>query len=151
MNPQQLFNPSFEGSCYAPTHRSTIHQDIEVTEAFTQAHQMLYNYQLTRWQGDADFRPYSTLTREEAARFMVEFAEKVLCRTKTRKYDGRFVDIGVSNPTLTPFIRASYEYEIFNGDKSDTTTTTFRPKDRLSEEELVVIIVRLITNEILEE
>lgn len=82
---------------------------------------------------------------------MVEFAQNVLCRKKTRTYDDRFVDIAGANPTLVPFIKDSYEYEIFNGDKSDTPYTTFRPQDRLSEDELVAIIVRLITNEILEE
>lgn len=43
---------------------------------------MLYSYELTKWQGIRDYRPFDYLTREEAARFMVEFAENVLCRKK---------------------------------------------------------------------
>lgn len=89
------------------------------------------------------------LTRQEAARFMVKFAENVLCRKRTRIYDAHFTDLGNADPSLIPFIRASYEYQIFNGDYKDEQSliaTTFRPRDRITKDELTAILVRLVTH-----
>lgn len=146
-----VFNPSIGKTCFTPLNKKTIYQWNNVTQAFRIAHQMIYSYELTRWQGTVDYRPYDYLTREEAARFMVEFAQNVLCRKKTRIYANNFSDLDISNPTLTKFIRASYEYEIFNGDKTTDTTTTFRPKDLISNDELTAIMIRLVKNTIFNE
>ena len=147
------FNTSIGTTCFNPLDKRTIYQWNDVTQAFRIAHQMIYSYELTRWQGTADYRPFDYLTREESARFMVEFAQKVLCRTKTRSYNNNFSDLDSSNPTLTKFIKESYEYEIFNGDKKEeyNDSTTFRPTDRISNDELTAIMVRLVMNTILEE
>jgi hypothetical protein len=77
---------------------------------------MLYSYGLTRWRGTADFAPTRKITRQEAARFMVEFAVNVLCRKPTYSYTNQFTDIANADPTLTPYIKQSYEYKIFHGD-----------------------------------
>ena len=150
---EEVFNDTIGTTCFTPWDKRTIDQWNNVTESFKIAHQMLYSYELTKWQGTRDYRPFDYLTREEAARFMVEFAENVLCRKKTRTYNNNFSDLWWSNPTLTRFIRESYEYEIFNGDKGvdDQYSTTFRPQDRISKNELAAIMVRLVTNTILEE
>lgn len=71
-----------------------------MTELLRQAHQMLYSYQLTRWQGTKDFAPERSLTRQEAARFMTEFATNVLCRKPSRSYANQFTDLGDTDPTL---------------------------------------------------
>lgn len=95
-----------------------------------------------------DFRPTHRLTREEAARFMVEFAKNVLCRKKTRVYNSHFSDITQADATLHSFIEESYEYEIFNGDRDfdQDGITTFRPKDIITDDELAAIMVRLVTH-----
>ena len=130
--------------------KKTIDQGIQVSEAFKIAHQMLYSYELTRWQGTRDYRPFDYLTREEAARFMVEFAINVLCRKPNRSYADNFTDIADANPTLISYIRKSYEYDIFHGDQVDEkskTSTTFRPLDKISRDEIIATMVRLVTNE----
>ena len=79
---EEVFNDTIGTTCFTPWDKRTIDQWNNVTESFKIAHQMLYSYELTKWQGIRDYRPFDYLTREEAARFMVEFAENVLCRKK---------------------------------------------------------------------
>ena len=115
---------------------------------------MLYSYGLTKWKGTEDYRPYDYLTRAEAAKFMVEFADNVLCRTTTRTYDNNFSDMAGTNNSLVPFIQKAYEYNIFNGDNKEATSnvsTTFRPTDRINNDELTAIMIRLVTNSIMQE
>ena len=125
-----------------------------MTELLKQAHQMLYSYQLTRWQGTKDFAPERSLTRQEAARFMTEFATNVLCRKPSRSYAHQFTDLGDADPTLLPYIYKSYDYLIFNGDgnpNGDKAQTTFRPYDLITVDELSAILTRLVKNHTMEE
>lgn len=145
----EVFNPSIGTSCFIPMNKPTIDQGIQVSEAFKIAHQMLYSYELTRRQGTKDYRPFSYLTREETARFMVEFAINVLCRKPNRAYTDNFNDIENANHTLIDYIKKSYEYDIFHGDQLDAeskTSTTFRPLDKISRDEIIATMVRLVTN-----
>ena len=151
---KQLFNPTIKTSCFNPLDEKTVDQGNAMTELLKQAHQMLYSYQLTRWQGTKDFAPERSLTRQEAARFMTEFATNVLCRKPSRSYADQFTDLGDADPTLLPYIYKSYDYLIFNGDANpngDKVKTTFRPYDLITVDELSAIITRLVKNEILEE
>lgn len=107
---------------------------------------MLYSYEVTRYRWTAAFRPDQYLLRQEAARFITEFAENVLCRKKHKTYDNNFIDIEWVDPTLKSYIIDSYEYGIFKGDGPDVKTT-FRPKDIISKNELSAILIRLITND----
>ena len=151
---KQLFNPTIKTSCFNPLDQKTIDQGNAMTELLKQAHQMLYSYQLTRWQGTRDFAPERSLTRQEAARFMTEFATNVLCRKPSRSYADQFTDLGDADPTLLPYIYKSYDYLIFNGDgnpNGDKATTTFRPNDLITVDELSAIITRLVKNQTMEE
>ena len=151
---KQLFNPTIKTSCFNPLDEKTIDQGNAMTELLKQAHQMLYSYQLTRWQGTKDFAPERSLTRQEAARFMTEFATNVLCRKPSRSYANHFTDLGDADPTLLPYIYKSYDYLIFNGDANpngDKVKTTFRPNDLITVDELSAIITRLVKNQTMEE
>ena len=151
---KQLFNPTIKTSCFNPLDEKTVDQGNAMTELLKQAHQMLYSYQLTRWQGTKDFAPERSLTRQEAARFMTEFATNVLCRKPSRSYANQFIDLGDADPTLLPYIYKSYDYLIFNGDANpngDKVKTTFRPYDLITVDELSAIITRLVKNQTMEE
>ena len=151
---KQLFNPTIKTSCFNPLDEKTIDQGNAMTELLKQAHQMLYSYQLTRWQGTKDFAPERSLTRQEAARFMTEFATNVLRRKPSRSYADQFTDLGDADPTLLPYIYKSYDYLIFNGDANpngDKVKTTFRPYDLITVDELSAIITRLVKNQTMEE
>jgi hypothetical protein len=54
---------------------------------------------------------------------------------------------------LVKFIKESYDYQIFNWDykdESSSVSTTFRPNDLINSEELITVMVKLITNTVLE-
>ena len=151
---KSLFNPTIKTTCFSPLDQKTIDQGNAMTELLKQAHQMLYSYQLTRWQGTKDFAPERSLTRQEAARFMTEFATNVLCRKPSRSYAHQFIDLGDADPTLLPYIYKSYDYLIFNGDgnpNGDKAQTTFRPYDLITVDELSAILTRLVKNHTMEE
>ena len=150
----EVFNPTIKTTCFNPLDKQTIDQGNKMSELLRIAHQMLYSYSLTKWQGTKDFAPERSLTREEAARFMTEFATNVLCRKASRSYNDHFTDLEKANPELLPYIKKSYEYLIFNGDKNadgKKEKTTFRPKELITAGELSAIMTRLVRNELLEE
>lgn len=141
--------------CFSPLKATTFHESVEggdekLSGWFMLAHNMLYNYQLTSWSGSASFRPHLELTREEAAKFLVEFANNVLCRKPIKTYDNNFNDLDHANETLRPYIIASYEYGIFQGDEGKIPTT-FRPKDVISLDEMMAILIRVTTAKFLDE
>ena len=150
----ELFNPTIQTTCFNPLDKQTLAQGNKMSELLQLAHQMLYSYSLTKWQGTKDFAPERSLTRQEAARFMTEFATNVLCRKASRNYNDHFTDLEKANPELLPYIKKSYEYLIFNGDKNadgKKEKTTFRPKELITVGELSAIMTRLVRNELLEE
>ena len=150
----EIFNPTIKTTCFNPLDKQTIDQGNKISELLRIAHQMLYSYSLTKWQGTKDFAPERSLTREEAARFMTEFATNVLCRKASRTYNDHFTDLEKVNPELLPYIKKSYEYLIFNGDSNaegKKEKTTFRPKELITVGELSAIMTRLVRNELLPE
>ena len=143
----ELYNWGIEdGRCYVRWSGSTVYQGNNVSMAFRKSHQMLYSYGLTKWKGTLDYRPEDTITREEAARFMVEYARNVLCREKVRVYENNFSDIQESDSTLESYLKLSYEYGIFKWSEGK-----FKPKDVISSDELSAVIVRMVTNEFKDE
>ena len=84
-----------------------------MSQHFKSAQSVLYAYGLTRYNGTLDFRPTSQITRQEAARFFVQFAKNILCRTPHLTYTNNFSDIAGADSTLLQSIKESYEYGIF--------------------------------------
>jgi Domain of unknown function (DUF5011)/Listeria-Bacteroides repeat domain (List_Bact_rpt) len=147
----RIFNPSFTQTCFDFINKQTIDQWVEVSETFLDAHQLFYSYSLTKRQWTKEYRPFDTITREEAARFFVEFAKNVLCRKPNTTYTAQFSDLADADDTLESFIKASYEFGIFHGDGGSKLPKdqprTFRPKALMTQDELAAVIVRLVTNE----
>ena len=108
-----LFNPTITDRCFALGDERTLYQNNDVSDEFRVAHQMLYSYGLTSWRGTADYGPTMELTRAQAAKFMVAFAQHVLCRERTRIYDNQFSDLDSADQTLVNWIQDAYEYKIF--------------------------------------
>lgn len=119
----------------------TIDQGAPVSDDFRIAHQMLYRYGLTSMRGTADFGPTRTMTREEAARFLVGFATNILCRTPVRTYSGQFSDLAQADERLAAYVQQAYAFGIFYGDREHA----FRPKEAITSDELAAGIVRLLT------
>jgi hypothetical protein len=108
-----LFNLTITDRCFVPGDERTLYQNNDVSDKFRVAHQMLYSYGLTSWRGTADYGPTMELTRAQAAKFMVAFAQHVLCREPQRTYTNQFSDLDSADQTLVNWIQDSYEYKIF--------------------------------------
>ena len=138
---QAIFNPSINSdTCFSPTDKLTIDQ-WGMSSYQRIAHQMLYSYWLTTIPGTLDFWPNRNITRAEAAKFLVQFAQNVLCRQKIQTYNNRFKDIDNMHPDLQKNIKLSYEYGIFYGSE----WWLFRPDDMISRDELIATTIRLLT------
>ncbi len=139
---QNIFNPTIDpDTCFAPMDILAVDQ-WGMTQDQKIAHQMLYSFGLTTMTGTVDFWSDRKLTRAEAAKFLVQFAQNVLCRDKINTYDNRFVDISNSHPDLQTNIKLAYEYGIFYGSE----WWLFRPDDFITRDEIVATMIRLITN-----
>ncbi len=147
----EVFNSTIEdGVCYTRWMGDTIDQGNTVSMLFKKAHQLMYSYKLTKWQWTLDYNPDLYITREQAAKFMIEFARNILCRSSLKDqylYTNQFIDLSKADTTLVPYIKASYEYGIFKWDPDGH----FRPKSLISKDELSAIIVRMVTNKVLPE
>ena len=82
----------------------TLHVSAEVQTSLA----MLYAYNLTMFNSVDEFGPYRTLSRQEAAKFFVEFAMNVLCRIPNQD-EIIYTDVENADPTLTPFIQRAYQ------------------------------------------
>ena len=137
-----IFNPDIDSTtCFAPMDKLTVDQGNDMTQMFRIAHQMLYSYGLTTIPGTQDFMLDRKITRAEAAKFFVQFAQNVLCRQKIKTYDNRFNDIGDLYPDLQTNIILSNEYGIFYGSESNK----FNPNSFITRDELIAVIMRLVT------
>lgn len=119
----------------------TVDQGNDVSALFKVAHQMLYSYGLTTIPGTRDFWPYRQITRGEAAKFFVQFAQNVLCKKTIQTYDNRFTDISGVHADLQANIILSYEYGIFYGSEGGK----FNPNSYITQDELTAVIIRLVT------
>ncbi len=142
---ESIFNPTITG-CVNRSNEPIIDQWNNISEKFKISHQMLYSYYLTKWRGTVDYRPATYITREQAAKFMTQFAENVLCRKKQYTYNNRFADLDKADDTLQDYIKLSYEYWIFKW-----SNWLFRPKDIITKDELIAVIIRLIKNKYYQE
>jgi hypothetical protein len=137
-----IFNTDIDtNTCFVPMNQLTVDQGNNVSALFKIAHQMLYSYGLTTIVGTKDFVPTRQITRAEAAKFFVQFAQNVLCKKTIQTYDNRFVDIAGIHPDLQANIKLSYEYGIFYGSEGGA----FNPNAYISHDELVAVIIRLVT------
>ena len=137
-----IFNTDIDtNTCFVPMDKLTVDQGNNVSALFKIAHQMLYSYGLTTIAGTKDFAPTRQITRAEAAKFFVQFAQNVLCKKTIQSYDNRFVDIAGIHPDLQANIKLSYEYGIFYGAEGGK----FNPDAYISHDELVAVIIRLVT------
>ena len=137
-----IFNTTIDTNiCFTPMNKLTVDQGNNVSALFKVAHQMLYSYGLTTIAGTLDFWPTRNITRAEAAKFFVQFAQNVLCKKTIQTYDNRFVDIDTIHPDLQANIKLSYEYGIFYGSEGGK----FNPNAYISNDELAAVIIRLVT------
>jgi hypothetical protein len=98
----------------------------------------LYTNKLTKYPQIDQFRPEWTITRGEAAKFMVAFAILMDKPKIKSSSECQFSDISDYDPTLTEYIIASCEYGIFKGSNGK-----FFPKNSITKAEALAVVMRI--------
>jgi hypothetical protein len=83
-----------------------------VTEEFLKSLSFLSAFELTKFNQVDPFEPYSTLTRAQAAKFLVQFAENVLCRKPDLTITQSYKDFADTDPTLQSFVLLAKQHSI---------------------------------------
>lgn len=101
--------------------------------------QWMYDNWLTIYNTFYEFLPYNEITREQASKFFVEFAAKILWRNKgnVSNYD-IFSDISNADPTLKDHIIYANNMWLFQWNK-----WKFMPFNRLTKAQALAVTVRM--------
>ena len=135
-------------ACFTPKDKTVI-EIWKKTKARDQVvFQWLMNaYGLTSYSDTDAYNPDSWLKRNEAAKILVNFAKNVLCRQPKDTYkEWMYKDIAGTDATLLPYIKLAYEYGIMKWGK-----WKFRPLDRISKQEFIAGMMRILLNSYLAE
>lgn len=106
---------------------------------FQAALKFMYENWLTKYSNETDYRPRDTLTREQAAKFFSEFAEKVLnTQPDTEKYC-YFSDLDWADYTLTESIIKSCKMWLFQWHD-----WVFEPTNTLTVAQALTVLIRSV-------
>lgn len=135
-------------ACYTPKEKSIISLGKKTKARDQVVFQWLMNaYGLTSYSDTDAYNPDSWLKRNEAAKILVNFAKNVLCRQPKDTYkEWMYKDIAGTDATLLPYIKQAYEYGIMKWGK-----WKFRPLDRISKQEFIAGMMRILLNSYLAE
>lgn len=135
-------------ACYTPKENTIISLGQKTKARDQVVFQWLMNaYGLTSYSDTDSYNPDSWLKRNEAAKILVNFAKNVLCRQPKDTYqEWMYNDIAGTDSTLLPYIKEAYEYGIMKWGK-----WKFRPLDRISKQEFIAGMMRILLNSYLAE
>lgn len=97
----------------------------------------MYETGLTQFNTVDAFRPYDTLTREQAAKFYSEFAVKVLGKEVSTAVQPDFTDLSSADASLKDSIVKSFQLGLFKG-----TNGMFMPQAPLTKAAALTVLVR---------
>ena len=117
-------------------------QDEEYLKAVTR----MYEHNLTKYIDPIAFRPQDTLSRQEAAKFLSEFATNIAGKTiDTSKYCS-FDDLQEADPTLKNAILEACLLSVFKG-----TQGKFLPTQSLTKAQALTALLRITEKKQLDE
>ncbi|MCX6822502.1 MAG: S-layer homology domain-containing protein [candidate division SR1 bacterium] len=108
------------------------------TNELQQSINWMYDNGLTSYNTLAGFMGDNYLTREQASKFFVKFANK-LGKTDDAHINNKFTDIGKANSTLISYIGSAYSMGIMNGKNNK-----FMPSFKLTQAQAIAVIIRII-------
>ncbi len=114
------------GSSYLPIHASGFSTDV---------FPWLSENGLTTYSHEWDFRPKDSITRGEAAKFVVEFSK--LIGIEKISTDCGFTDTDSYDTSLRPFTVESCEYGLFRG-----ANGRFLPSNSITEAQALAVVIR---------
>lgn len=122
---------------------TTIIHDSE----FDAALQWMYNTQITRYNSQETYAPFSLVTREQAAKMLTQFfTTYVENPPRVDISNCQFWDTTNADPTLKPFILDACQFSIFKGSNGQ-----FSPSRTLTKAELSAALIRMFSDGHLDE
>ena len=97
----------------------------------------LYSNWLTKYSSASSFRPYDSITRGEAAKFMVEYAQMQQMPKVKSAQECQFSDIANYDSTLRPYIVQACEYGIFKWSNG-----RYFPNNNITKGEAIAVVMR---------
>lgn len=117
---------------------TTIINDSE----FDAALNWMYNTQITRYNTQETYGPFSLVTREQAAKMLSQFfTTYVLNPQRIDISSCQFGDTANADPTLKPFILDACQFSIFKGSQG-----MFAPSRTLTKAELSAALIRMFSD-----
>jgi hypothetical protein len=151
-NNQLIYNESIvNNKCYTKKENIPIldSKTVITTQEFKKALIFLYSYEMTMFQSIDSFAPYRTLSRQEAAKILSNFAMNVLCRKPNMNLQTSYSDTDTADLTLQSYITLAYQLDIMKW--SGKWNGTFRPFEAITKAELNAVIIRMILKSYLNE
>jgi hypothetical protein len=102
---------------------------------------ILWGYQegLTSFSTSQTFRPYDTLRRDEAAKFLIEFSKLYGSSLNSSTSTCSFSDISLSRPDLQGYVSEACQRGILQGSNGKVM-----PNQQLTNAQIVTTIVRIL-------
>ena len=110
-------------------------------DEFDKAQYWMYMNWLTKFDKFDDYRPYDSLTREEAAKMIGQLYSVLWFEKKDKWFDCNFVDTNLFNPTLAEHIYNVCRRWIF---KWNSNTHQYMPRDSLTKWQLLAVLMRIL-------
>ena len=114
--------------------------ESEFGAEFLEALRFSYDNGLTRYKDVQNFRPYATLTREQASKIIWVFAADVLGMENIDNKSCSFPDIDDADLTLADYILSACKLGIFNGSGDGK----FYPTKSISKAEWLTVVIRML-------
>ena len=105
---------------------------------FQNALSRLYFNKITKYNTTGDFRMYDKLTREEAAKMMVQSYFALWLPEVSKNVNCTFTDAKNINPELSGYVKQACELGLMKGNKG-----LFLPQNSLSRPESMTILIRM--------
>lgn len=102
----------------------------------------MYNTQITRYNTQETYSPFSLVTREQAAKMLAQFFTTYVSNPQRIDISScQFADTTNSDPTLKPFILDACQFSIFKGSQG-----MFAPSRTLTKAELSAALIRMFSD-----
>ena len=118
--------------------QTTTKTGMEVTEELTSGVSWMYTNGLTSLSSVSTFKVDNYLTREQSAKFFVQFTEKILGTTTTTS-NTSFSDLSSADSTLKSYIAKAGEMGLLKGYNGK-----FSPQSQLTRAQAITVIIRSI-------
>ncbi len=114
---------------------------------FDAALEWMYNTQITRYNSQETYGPFSLVTREQAAKMLAQFFTTYVDNPPRADISNcQFNDTANSDPTLKPYILDACQFSIFKG-----SAGSFAPSRTITKAELSAALIRMFSDGHLDE